>query len=169
MAYRAWQVTIDGEPHLVELYHGYWSGKRRVRFDGRTVFESRRFLDVGSLEGFRFRGHTLVIRITPHWAVFRYDLYLDGRSVTTGQEFYVEGARFYPMPDEVLPSAEECVLAQEERYWEQMRQLGGALMFTGFPAVFGVFGPDWVIPGVVMVMLGGSGYFDFLRRGAEEE
>jgi hypothetical protein len=50
MATKAWQVrTPDGE-HVVELEHGYFSGKRTVLVDGEVVVEEgRHLIDLGDV------------------------------------------------------------------------------------------------------------------------
>lgn len=99
MTTRTWKVELEDGAHTVQLEHGYFSGKRTISVDGQPVVQtakaSHAAFDVGSQQAFTVAGHPCEVRIeTPNGLTYRYDLIVDGRSVTTGQAV---GARL-PMP-----------------------------------------------------------------------
>lgn len=87
MARHAWKITLPDGGHAVELEHGYVSGKRRLVVDGTELPETgkKSLLDFGSDHPFAVAGHPCVITIRSNGFVFRYDLFVDGRSVSTGR------------------------------------------------------------------------------------
>jgi hypothetical protein len=70
----------DGE-HSVELDHGYFSGKRIIRLDGRIIEQafSRRHLvfDTGSVHSFKINDHECELYIQTDGATFNYQLLVD--------------------------------------------------------------------------------------------
>lgn len=89
MAKRTWMLMLDDERHIIELEHGYFSGKRSIRIDGKQLqlpsFESQQLVDTGSRHAFRLSGHNCMLVILTNGLTFNYDLEVDGRSITTGQ------------------------------------------------------------------------------------
>ena len=89
MAKKVWTFQLEDGTHRVELEHGYWSGKRRVRIDGlpreetATVVHALR--DRGSDHTFELNGHTVTVCVRTNGLTFSYDLVLDGTSVRTGR------------------------------------------------------------------------------------
>ena len=61
---RIWKAMIDNEEHVIELAHGYWSGKREIRVDGSLVYQGRRLFDIGSRHTFDVHGHECTLRIS---------------------------------------------------------------------------------------------------------
>lgn len=146
MGYIAWHIKLDGQDHLVELEHGYWSGKRRVKVDDQIVFEETRFLDLGSIDVFRIREHLLAVQIRAHFIHFSYDLYVDGKSVSTGEEIALTG---FPVHSPV-PAAPPTLLEEEMRYWWRFRRLGVVAAVVGG---CGLLTPAWY-PGAVTFLIG---------------
>lgn len=90
MAQRTWTVNVGGQPHTVELKHGYFSGHRELRLDGQPVPLPPRgalsWLDIGGEHPFQIAGRPAAVLIGSNGLTFSYDLVVDGRSVTTGNE-----------------------------------------------------------------------------------
>lgn len=79
MARKVWLLALSGGEHVVELEHGWWSGRRRVRIDGDEVHHSEMFVDFGSEHRFVLAGHRVTVRIRPRVVTFEYALYVDGQ------------------------------------------------------------------------------------------
>jgi len=78
---KTWIVTLDGEKHVVELEHGYWSGKRVIKLDGQKVDESRKWFDTGTEHRFKINEHQCILRILYRTLHYDYELYVDGHLV----------------------------------------------------------------------------------------
>lgn len=85
MAKKTWTITIDGAEHKIDLDHGSISGKRIITLDGMVIEESSKPLDTGSDHAFQIGNHICTIHIHPQGLGFKYDLSMDGVSVTSGK------------------------------------------------------------------------------------
>jgi hypothetical protein len=89
MAEKRWEFKLDEIKQVVELEHGYFSGKRSIRIDGRLLpmppAENQQVVDYGSKRSFEIGSHTCAVIIAPHGLKFEYDLEVDGSSIVTGQ------------------------------------------------------------------------------------
>lgn len=82
---RIWKPEIEGKEHVIELTHGYWSGKREIRVDGNLVHRGYRPIDWGSQHQFELGRYDCTLRITYGFG-FRYGLRVDNRIVIPSQE-----------------------------------------------------------------------------------
>lgn len=119
MAKKTWTFRLDDRLHVVELEHGYFSGKRIIHVDGKlletTTKGVRAFIDFGSEHSFQIGRHPVVVHIRTNGLTFSYDLSIAGRSVTTGKE--VSSA---PVPAWIWVFVSACLLIP-------IVSLGGAL------------------------------------------
>lgn len=84
MAKLSWIIKLEDNKHKVELEHGYFSGKRIVRLDGKVIEHIRyNLFDTGSKHKFKIKEHCCIIIIKAGFK-FSYDLIIDGLSVQTG-------------------------------------------------------------------------------------
>ena len=83
MAYRMWQVELDGADHRVELEHRVitMSGKRTIQVDGQVIERSSKFWDTGTEHRFKISGHPCILRIRNLFMGYEYELWVDGRLV----------------------------------------------------------------------------------------
>ena len=82
MAKKVWVFEVKGERHIVELEHGFWSGKRDIVVDGVPFYSGSKFYDTGSVHSFNISGVPCVLRIkVPAFGV-SYELYVDGKRIT---------------------------------------------------------------------------------------
>lgn len=88
MGKRTWVFELEDGRHIVELEHGYWSGKRIIRVDGKLLEVSQKLLDTGSEHYFELNGHSCLLRIRISGFTPEYDLFLDGRLVAGAGERY---------------------------------------------------------------------------------
>jgi hypothetical protein len=99
MAKKVWTVYLEDGAHTVELEHGYFSGKRAIRVDGRPFplppASARSFFDFGSDHPIRIGQHAAAVHIRTSGLTYRYDLSIDGRSVGTGD--YVSSSGSVPL------------------------------------------------------------------------
>ena len=84
MPFRRWTFQLDGRFHIVELQHGFISGKRFIRVDGQTV-ETTGWMwtvDMGSQHIFRVGSCLCEFSIGRLWELgIGYELYVDGEVV----------------------------------------------------------------------------------------
>ena len=66
MRKRVWRPRIDGVEHIVEISHGYWSGKIEIRVDGNLVYQGIRLFNIGfhNRHNFRIYEYECTLRIT---------------------------------------------------------------------------------------------------------
>lgn len=82
MASRRWEVQLEDGPHTVELEHGYVSGRREIRVDGREVaVVGQGMVDFGGEHPIAIGSHQGVVRISTNGLTFSYELIVDGRGV----------------------------------------------------------------------------------------
>lgn len=85
MARKDWSFELEDGKHTVELDHGYFSGKRKIWSDGKLIIEETKSADLGSDHVFKIGSHTAMVTIRNTSITPKYDLAIDGRSVTTGE------------------------------------------------------------------------------------
>lgn len=93
MAYKAWKFELEGQSHIVELEHGYWSGRRLIRIDGQVTDRRVKFCDTGSSHRFEISGHECVVRVVYRWSKplsFSYECTIDGELVPTAKSLISE-------------------------------------------------------------------------------
>ena len=82
MAHKRWVLKSDEGVHTVELEHGYFSGKRIIRVDGRIIDQSEKWFDTGSIHPFQIGNHYCEVLIQVRLGIyFRYGLIVDGRAI----------------------------------------------------------------------------------------
>ena len=84
MPFRRWSIQLDDGPHVVELQHGFISGKRIISVDGQIVESTgwMRKIDMGSQHTFHVRDHTCQLTIGRLWELgIGYELRVDGHLV----------------------------------------------------------------------------------------
>jgi hypothetical protein len=90
MAQKSWSFQLEDGTHTIDLEHGYWSGKRKIRLDGKLLQESSKvqhfLFDTGSETPFQINGHSGNVLVRTNGITFSYDVILDGRSLGTGQQ-----------------------------------------------------------------------------------
>lgn len=86
MAKKIWKFELDDGAHIVELEHGYWTGKRILRVDNKVVEHTDMFFDLGSEHAFEISGHRCFIHIIPPGLSVDYDLVVDGSSLQVGEQ-----------------------------------------------------------------------------------
>lgn len=74
MPNRTWTVKLDGVRHTITLYHGFFTGTRRIMVDGEVLVDTRKFADFGSLHHFMAGQTPCEIGILTNG--LRYDYYL---------------------------------------------------------------------------------------------
>jgi hypothetical protein len=89
-----WTLDLEDGRHTVELEHGFFSGRRAIRVDGRLLEQSGTtgnvstvlagWLGMGSERENSINGHGCVVQIRSNGVTYNYDLMVDGRSVSTG-------------------------------------------------------------------------------------
>lgn len=89
MAQKTWRVELEDGKHEVELDHGFFSGKRKLRVDGNTILDTSEIqqllFDTGGIHEFNINSHPCAVIIRTNGITFNYDLAVDGHSITTGQ------------------------------------------------------------------------------------
>ena len=89
MARKSWDLRLEDGSHQVVVDHSQWSGRIEVSVDGRVIERTRKLFQLaatGSDHPFRIGDHSLAVAIRPNLMTYRYDLFLDGRSVETGAD-----------------------------------------------------------------------------------
>lgn len=85
MPTRVWTFEVEGKRHVVELEHGYWSGKRDIIIDGVPFEGGGKFIhmiaDPGSVHHFDISGIPCVLQIKGRLLSFGYELYVGGKKV----------------------------------------------------------------------------------------
>lgn len=91
MAEKSWSLVFEGDNHIVELNHSYFSGKRIIRLDGKVIdFIKRNLFDRGSNYSFNVGNHNCIVLIKPSRFTFKYDLIVDSVSLETGERIDVD-------------------------------------------------------------------------------
>jgi hypothetical protein len=89
MTKKTWQIKLEDGEHVVELDHGFFSGKRIIQVDGKTVLDSSELqhlvFDTGGVHEFNINSHPCAVVIRTNGITFNYDFAVDGRSTTSGQ------------------------------------------------------------------------------------
>jgi hypothetical protein len=100
---RRWSFRGEQGLHVVELVHGYLTGKRKLSVNGRVMLEASQFLDGGSHHAFELEGRACTIDITcPTGIAYRYALMVDGIEIPfddgTPVTLPAIGAQAVPVP-----------------------------------------------------------------------
>jgi len=90
MAYKKWEIELEGQKHRIELEHGYVSGRREVRVDGQVLSElnmKSNLLDFGGTLPFKIGSHEYAVLIRTKYLglAYDYDLVVEGKSLKTGK------------------------------------------------------------------------------------
>ena len=150
MAQQTWDLYVDGNRHVVELEHGYWSGRRIIRVDGNEVVNHRQFNDRGSKHPVQIGSREAVVTIRTNGFIFRYDLVVDGVSQTTNEKVDLQQPMFHaywgkrppkwlgghlsPLEDQLLATA---VVVGALGFWYMtlpplpLKVLGGVVLAVG--------------------------------------
>ena len=86
MAERTWEFDIDNQQHSVRLFHGYWSGKRKIWVDDELILETQKLLDNGSRHSFLVTEHPCEVYIITNGITCSYYLTVDGLVVPSLQD-----------------------------------------------------------------------------------
>lgn len=71
-----------GELHVVELTHGWFTGRRKLVVNGHVLLDKTTFLDGGSHHTFELDGRACSVEITcPTGITYRYTLRVDGEEM----------------------------------------------------------------------------------------
>ncbi|MGB2854194.1 MAG: hypothetical protein WBC55_07070 [Dehalococcoidia bacterium] len=81
MAKKVWTFVVKEQRHVVELEHGYWSGKRDIVIDGVPFESSSKIYDTGSVHHFNISGVPCILRIKSKLITFDCELYVGGTKV----------------------------------------------------------------------------------------
>ncbi len=81
MTQKSWIVEAPDGRHVVELEHGYWSGKRVIKVDGVVIEQGGKLLDTGSEHRFQIGDQPCVLRIKNRMFHFEFELFVDGKLV----------------------------------------------------------------------------------------
>ena len=83
MAKKVWTFKLDDGNHVVQLEHGWFSGKREIIVDGVPLESSTKIWDTGSVHQFQVSGVPCVLRIKGGAFTFKHELYVNGKLVET--------------------------------------------------------------------------------------
>lgn len=78
MAKRIWEINLEGKTHVVQIKHGYWSGKREIMVDGKLVVKGRGINASGVSHIFNIDEYNCELHIATNGFVYRYILFVDG-------------------------------------------------------------------------------------------
>ena len=82
MTNKIWEFELEGRMHKVELEHGYWSGKKTIKVDGKVIINtSWNLFDTGGEYRFKIDDHPSIVRIRVQTLGFSsciYELFIDG-------------------------------------------------------------------------------------------
>jgi hypothetical protein len=85
MAKRQWQVTLDGQPHMILFRHSPWTNKRAKLVDGSQIDlpkEQRKAQwDTGTKYEFEVAGHEAILATRSSGFDFEPHIYIDDRDV----------------------------------------------------------------------------------------
>ncbi|MFL5734373.1 MAG: hypothetical protein ACJ78Q_14395 [Chloroflexia bacterium] len=114
MAKKSWQVVIEDQVHTVTAEHGYFSGRIKIYVDGHLVlkrFKQHTPWNLGSEHHISLDGHDVAFYIkSPDGFKYVYDLLIDGRSLSTGEQVPAQPQRRVPGWGWLFVAG--CVLAQ---------------------------------------------------------
>ena len=85
MATKDFKFTLEDGEHTVHLEHGSISGKRSILVDGQPLTQEKKFVDSGGDYPFQINGHRGMVVIRNNGLGFKYDVAIDGVSVTSGK------------------------------------------------------------------------------------
>ncbi len=85
MAKKVWAFKLEDGNHVVELEHGYFSGKRDITIDGIPLESSSKLMDIlwdtGSVHNFDVSGVPCVLQIKGKVITFNYNLYVNRKLI----------------------------------------------------------------------------------------
>ena len=140
---------LDDGRHVVELEHGYWSGKRVIRVDGKLLEVSRKLLDTGSEHYFELNGHPGLIRIRIISGLIpEYELFLDGRLVAGVGEKYHSGEnaeKYIDVSQKKIFSEDSIGLKSKPAYYPR----AGFLIFGIIMLILGIVVYLYTQPAIV--------------------
>jgi len=114
VAERTWEFNIDNQQHTVRLFHGGWSGKRKIWVDDALIVEAQNLIDGGSRHSFLVAGHPCEVGITTNGITFDYYLIVNGLVVPSLQD--AGRKRRSKQPNKSL---------QDHEYWRTLSQATG--------------------------------------------
>lgn len=82
MGRHRWTFRGERGLHVVELEHGWFTGKRRLVVDGATIVDTTFFLDGGSDHAFEVEGRKCLVAISTNGLTYRRVLTVDGLEIT---------------------------------------------------------------------------------------
>lgn len=126
MAERTWEIDIDNQRHTIRLYHGGWSGKRRIWVDDELIVEAQNLIDGGSRHAFLIAKHPCEVGITTNGVTFDYHLIVDGLVVPS-----LQGSK-------KRQSRQQKAAIQDNEYWRTLSQATG-LDYMPIPQAQGVY------------------------------
>ncbi|HMA36601.1 MAG TPA: hypothetical protein VKY74_19255 [Chloroflexia bacterium] len=89
MAQRIWDFSLEDGPHTVEMNHNYWTTRRQIVVDGHPLGKDevhrQGVYGFGSQDTFPIGRHQASLHVVSNGFAYRYDLAVDGVSLTTGQ------------------------------------------------------------------------------------
>ena len=126
MAERTWEFDIDNRQHTVRLFHGVWSGKRRIWVDDELIVEAQNLIDGGSRHAFLIAKHPCEVGITTNGVTFDYHFIVDGLVVPA-----LQGSK-------KRQSRQQKAAIQDSEYWRTLSQATG-LDYRPIPQAQGVY------------------------------
>ena len=140
MSKKAWEVSVEGQPHHIEFSISPWTNKRSIVIDGSKVDlpkEERKIQwDTGTKHTFEVAGHEAIIATRSSGFDIKPQLYIDGKNVDTGSPIDY---------DDKTESTEEAAKARR----------------TGVIRIFLVTGIGFFVLNA-WLLLSRGGYFPFL-------
>lgn len=75
-----WSQTIDGNTHKVELFHGYFSGKKKVFLDEKLIVNEQTFKDFGGVFNLKIENRNFRITVEPNFLswIYKFEEVKDG-------------------------------------------------------------------------------------------
>ena len=165
MANKEWSITLDDKKHIVKLQHGYFSAKREIRVDGKTILSTDPIplgFDLGSRHAFKIGLHECVVEILTDGIKFEYDLFVDG--ISTSKEKHLD------------MNSHTLSVGQEKFHRSIRRIFAGMLLFLGTSAIIvniwfvswkGFYFPSLSYIGAMAFVF--SGYLIFFSTGEESK
>ncbi len=68
----SWSFNINEKNHIIELEHGYFTGKRKITVDGRVILAKTNFKDFGSVHDFEIESQKFRVSIKSKFLNWHY-------------------------------------------------------------------------------------------------